>query len=114
MKTKTGIIVMIIIPIFTAALAVSGSFGQDTVGTVHSITLPAIHTKLKAGPGRETVERRCNICHSLDYITMQPGFPKEKWAAIVHKMISVMGAPVTEEDAAVIINYLASEYGTDK
>ncbi len=26
-------------------------------------------------------------------------------------MVNVMGAPLTEEDVAVVVNYLASQYG---
>jgi sulfite dehydrogenase (cytochrome) subunit B len=109
---KTGIIIIMVISAL-AVFSASVSFGQEG-GTVHSITLPVVQTHLRAAAGVETVETHCSICHSLDYITMQPNFSKEKWAAIVQKMIKVMGAPVSEKDAGVIINYLAAEYGTGK
>jgi len=81
---------------------------------VHSIELPKITVELKTGEGKKTTERFCNICHSLDYITTQPPFSKTQWTATVNKMIKVMGAPIAEEDAKAIINYLAAEYGTGK
>src|SRR3989304_2508342 len=77
----------------------SSSKAADQPGTLRSITLPVIHTELKEGEGRTTVETRCAICHSTDYITTQPKFSKAQWTATVNKMIKVYGAPVTSEDA---------------
>ena len=90
---------------------IQGQAGQDK-GGVNSIELPIIQTELKPGPGLDKVTTLCNICHSVDYITMQPAFPRATWTAEVNKMIKVMGAPINEEDAKTIINYLAAEYGT--
>ena len=81
---------------------------------VHSIELPKITVELRAGDGKETTERFCGICHSPDYITMQPPLSKTQWTATVNKMIKVMGAPIAEEDEKTIINYLAAKYGKDK
>jgi cytochrome c5 len=83
-------------------------------GTVHSITLPNIQVSLKEGDGRPNTEAHCNVCHSTDYITMQPKFSKAQWTATVTKMIKVFGAPIPQEDADTIINYLATSYGTGK
>ncbi len=83
-------------------------------GTVHSITLPNVPVQLKEGEGRAKTETYCNVCHSTDYITMQPRFSKAQWTATVTKMIKVMGAPITEEDAKTIIDYLTANYGTGK
>jgi cytochrome c5 len=70
------------------------------------------HTRLKDGPGRELVEKNCVLCHSLDYIQMNSPFLDRKgWEASVNKMIKVMGAPVAEDDARAIIDYLVSRYG---
>jgi cytochrome c5 len=83
-------------------------------GTVHSITLPNIQVPLKEGEGRPKTEAYCNVCHSTDYITMQPKFSKAQWTATVTKMIKVFGAPIPQEDADTIINYIATSYGTGK
>lgn len=85
------------------------SAGQE--GAVKSMTLPVVETRLKEGEGIDKVMTNCNICHSVDYITMQPQFPNAKWSEIVHKMINVFGAPISEDDAQIIINYLADRYG---
>ncbi len=81
-------------------------------GAVRSITLPAVRIELKEGEGRVKAETLCNICHSTDYITTQPKFPMVQWTATVNKMIKVMGAPINEEDAKTIVNYLVTNYGT--
>jgi len=52
------------------------------------------------------------MCHSLDYIPMNSVFLDRKgWEASVSKMVKVMGAPIGEQDAAAIVDYLATNYG---
>ena len=69
--------------------------------------------QLKDAPGKDLVLASCAMCHSLDYIPMNSRFLDRKgWEASVTKMIKVMGAPISPEDAAKIVDYLASEYGT--
>src|SRR5512135_2956208 len=92
--------------------AVAGFAYAGPEGSVHSIQLPEIKTELKAGEGKDVTERFCGICHSLDYITMQPKFTRAQWTAVVNKMIKVMGAPIPEENAKMIEDYLAAQYGT--
>jgi cytochrome c5 len=102
------------------ALALSATNAQSQSMTdadkdmVHSITLPVMDVHLKPGPGLEKVSTLCNVCHTLRYITMQPPLPKAAWSAEVNKMIKVMGAPINEEDAKTIIDYLNTAYGTGK
>ncbi len=93
-------------------LTIAGFAYAQSKEAVHSIVLPAVKTDLAAGEGMDTTEKYCSICHSLDYITMQPKFPKATWTVEVNKMIKVMGAPIPEADAKVIIDYLAAQYGT--
>jgi sulfite dehydrogenase (cytochrome) subunit B len=67
---------------------------------------------LKAGPGRDKVEQNCAACHSLDYIQMNSSFQKpETWEAEVKKMRGPFGAPITDDDAKAILDYLNSNYG---
>jgi mono/diheme cytochrome c family protein len=95
------------------------SFAQDAPpkpapgsGAVHTITLPDIPIELKEGDGRILAESHCNICHSLDYIVMQPKFPKTQWTTTVNKMIKTYGAPLSPEDAEKIIQYISKQYGS--
>ena len=72
--------------------------------------LPPETAELKRGPGVETAIV-CTACHSADYIRTQPsGKGKAFWQAEVQKMIKVYKAPIGEDDAAVIANYLAATY----
>jgi len=68
--------------------------------------------KLKEGPGLDKVRQNCVPCHSLDYIPLNsPFLDKKGWEATVTKMNKAYGAPITAEDAAVIAEYLAQNYG---
>jgi hypothetical protein len=71
---------------------------------------PPETAQLKPGPGVETATV-CKECHSADYISTQPpGKGKAFWQAEVQKMIKVYKAPIGEDDAAAIANYLAATY----
>ncbi len=97
------------------ALAVTAGFVYAGAGDdIHSVQLPNITTELKPGEGKATADIYCIMCHSLDYITMQPAFPRAQWTATVNKMIKTFGAPIKDEEAKIIINYLAMQYGTGK
>ena len=72
--------------------------------------LPAETAQLRPGRGVDTAAA-CAKCHSVDYITTQPSAKgKAFWEAEVQKMIKVYKAPIGEDDAAVIANYLAATY----
>lgn len=67
---------------------------------------------LKDGPEAALVTANCSGCHSLDYIQMNSVFLKRaQWEAAVKKMIGVMGAPISDTDAAKLVDYLSREYG---
>lgn len=104
-----------IVILIISVLAVTAGFVYAGPGDgIHSIQLPNITTELKPGEGKAKVDVYCIMCHSLDYITMQPEFPRTQWSATVNKMIKAFGAPINDEDAKVIIDYLAMQYGTGK
>jgi mono/diheme cytochrome c family protein len=68
---------------------------------------------LKPGPGLDKVQVNCSACHSLDYIQINSPFLNAAgWQAEVTKMIKAMGAPIGDEDAKAIVDYLAKNYGT--
>lgn len=67
---------------------------------------------LKDAPGRDTVEGICSGCHSVDYIPLNsPFMNRQVWTAEVNKMINAYGAPISQTDAAKIVDYLAANYG---
>jgi mono/diheme cytochrome c family protein len=68
--------------------------------------------RLANAPGIELVTARCVVCHSVDYIVMNaPVQGRAGWEATVTKMIKVMQAPITPEEAASIVAYLDARYG---
>jgi mono/diheme cytochrome c family protein len=82
-------------------------------GAPVKIELPEEIAAFKAGPGVEAAQNNCFTCHSPDYINTQPTGPKfgkEFWTAEVTKMIKVFGAPIADDDAKKIIDYLAATY----
>jgi len=54
----------------------------------------------------------CISCHSLQYIEMQPDFPKTTWEVIVNKMRKNFGAPVSDSAVQKIVQYLVDIKGT--
>jgi sulfite dehydrogenase (cytochrome) subunit B len=68
--------------------------------------------ELKNGPGRNKVESNCTACHSLDYIPMNsPFLDAAMWNGEVTKMIRAFGAPIGDDDAKAIADYLVKNYG---
>lgn len=73
--------------------------------------LPNETAAFRPGPGMEVARNNCTACHSADYINFQP--PKKGqtfWDAEVQKMIKVYHAPIGEEDAKAIAEYLGQIY----
>jgi cytochrome c5 len=105
------LLVMLMATFASPACAEEGPAGA---AARHSITLPAPALSLKEGPGMDVTRRYCGICHSLDYITTQQIFPKAKWQAEVAKMIKVFGAPIPEDSAREIGDYIAASYGAGR
>jgi sulfite dehydrogenase (cytochrome) subunit B len=84
-----------------AALIIAPALAQEQV------------IELKKAPGLDKVATNCAVCHSLDYIQMNSPFPNAAlWDAEVTKMIKVYGAPISDADAAAIVDYLKSNYGS--
>ena len=81
---------------------------------VKSIELPVMVFDLADGPNRDKAAGFCAICHGVEYIPMQPKMSKAQWAATVTKMVKAFGAPIPQEDADRISEYLAGAYGTGK
>ena len=83
------------------------------VASAEEITLLSDHPygMLKPGPGSEVTQRSCALCHSTDYIVMQPLGDQKQWDGVVTKMIKVYGAPLSDADAKAVAEYLARQYG---
>ena len=94
------------VPVLLSLVAIA----SPALGDPMVYQLPPEAVQLKPGRGVDTAVA-CAKCHSADYISTQPsGKGKAFWEAEVQKMIKVYKAPIGEDDAAVIANYLAATY----
>ena len=67
--------------------------------------------KLKDAPGSELTSAYCAVCHSLEYIPANaPAMDRAGWQKTVQKMRERFGAPITDQEAQVILDYLSAAY----
>jgi competence protein ComEA len=59
--------------------------------------------------GQELVEEVCTYCHNLDRLRGKE-LNREEWQGTIKGMVSE-GAPVTEDEFSMILDYLAKNYG---
>ena len=67
--------------------------------------------KLTSGPGATLTENKCKICHELQHIRRTP-LSRGEWADNLKNMRE-RGTPMTDEELAVILDYLATYYSRD-
>jgi virginiamycin B lyase len=65
------------------------------------------------GPGRDILATKCRTCHMPDRVTKVPGRPAATWQTLVNTMIN-RGAPVTEDEVPILVEYLAKNWPVDK
>jgi len=65
------------------------------------------------GQGRDLLLNRCTVCHGLSTALVKR-VSEDEWRATVNRMVSEFSAPISRNDQAVIVQYLASHYGEDK
>ena len=88
--------------------------GRKTGGSeVQSIVLPKYPPEIAPGPHVEVYSKNCLLCHSGRYVSMQPRFSKAVWQNEVKKMVDAYGAPVSEADQALIVEYLVAVKGVE-
>jgi cytochrome c551/c552 len=95
--------------ILACATLLGAAFSQS-----REIQLPAETTALRAStlPGYRIATQKCGICHSADYITLQPpAMSLKQWTAEMVKMQHAYGAPLDDEDIKPLAVYLAVTYG---
>lgn len=96
-----------------AGLALAAALAGTANAKPLSYALSDETAELRPGPqpGFEAAQINCTVCHSVDYINTQPsGKGAAFWQAEVQKMIHSYHAPVSEEDAKAIADYLAATY----
>lgn len=65
------------------------------------------------GPGMDILRTRCRNCHTPDRVTKVAGRSVEAWQTLVNTMTN-RGAPVTEDELPILIEYLAQNWPTNK
>jgi mono/diheme cytochrome c family protein len=63
-------------------------------------------SQLPDGPNRETVQRICSGCHSVQMFTGR-GMTREQWGGVVSNMIG-RGAKISDAEFDEVVNYLAT------
>lgn len=74
-----------------------------------SFVLPSDLITFQPGEGSSLATTYCVICHSADYIYMQPPHPEPKWEEIIHKMRHTFGCPIPDSDIPTLAKYLVSQ-----
>jgi len=77
-------------------------------------TIPYIDFPVKKAKGAATYQANCMMCHSLGYIDNQGKQSKAFWRGKVEKMIIHFKAPIIDQDAKEIVEYLFANYGNGK
>lgn len=101
----------------TFVVAASILISMQGIAAPKIIQLPEETAKFKESihPGYIIAQQKCSICHSVDYINLQPpGMNLKQWTAEVGKMQHAYGATISDVDIKVIGEYLATTYGSEK
>jgi cytochrome c5 len=95
------------------AAALGAATFSDTpraVGAARSAAAAEV-TALRDGEGRDLTVGRCIICHSVEYIPANaPAMDRAAWQKTIQKMKERFGAPITDEEAKQILDYLSANY----
>ena len=75
------------------------------------ITVPVQGQDLPEGPGKDVVIKVCTTCHGVENFSGKQ-YSREDWKSVVETMIGY-GAKVTSEQAEIIIDYLAKNFGKE-
>jgi len=81
---------------------------------LHTIVLPSYTPEIAMGPYVEVYHKNCLFCHTARYVSMQPGLSKAVWQKEVKKMVDVYGAPISEADQVLIVEYLVAVNSADR
>ncbi len=68
-------------------------------------------TTLKEAPGHDVTLSRCIVCHTVEYIPSNaPAMNRAGWQKTIQKMRERFGAPISDEEAKQILDYLDTNY----
>lgn len=94
-----------------ALVALSAALAAATYSNAPRAAAAAEVTALREGTGRDLTVGRCIICHSVEYIPANaPAMNRAAWQKTIQKMKDRFGAPITDEEAKQILDYLDANY----
>ena len=82
--------------------------GKESHST-RSIAFPTDPFSFQPGFGQEVANIYCVICHSADYIYMQPPHSQGKWTEIIKKMKHTFGCPIPDDSMDTLAKYLTNQ-----
>src|SRR5882724_9065637 len=80
-------------------------------GMTLDIQLPPETGAFKQDRGAEIANGQCLICHSVEYVVLQPPMPRAFWKSSVQKMQQKYCAPIPDDQVEALADYLARNYG---
>lgn len=100
-----------LLAVLIAGAALDAAAREPAAKVPPSFAWPSETSRFIDGPGVEKAQGYCLACHSADYVSTQPhGMPKAFWEGEVAKMRNAYGAPIPDDDAKAIVNYLNAAY----
>jgi hypothetical protein len=104
MKVRTTILLLALLGLVIVSLVVACGGAQEEPATAP----PEEETSGELS-GEELLEARCTRCHALDIVEGATKTQAE-WESTVERM-RAKGAELTDAEAQVLVDYLASTYG---
>ena len=98
----------LIIGLFLLSLGKAIGAGTESNST-RSIALPTDPFSFQPGSGQEVANIYCVICHSADYIYMQPPHSQGKWTEIIKKMKHTFGCLIPDDSMDTLAKYLTNQ-----
>jgi hypothetical protein len=71
-----------------------------------SVDMPVSTEVFPPGPGADTVNEYCLMCHSAGMVLRQPPLTESQWLAEVRKMRDFFGMPLPADQDATVARYL--------
>ena len=101
--THNGMILILVL--FIGSLFCTASLAAE-------IRLPLELSAFTQDAGAEIANAHCLVCHSVEYVSNQPPFPRAFWKSSIQKMQQKYGATVPEDQIESLADYLTRNYGT--
>jgi hypothetical protein len=86
---------------------------ETVCGSCHTLdVVTKMQATAKHDRAKELVESVCILCHEFARVKRQE-LSKEEWAGVIRGMLAE-GAPLTDEEFSMVVDYLAKTYGVNE